>query len=99
MQLFRVTSGGPGKRLHVHRDQVVRDEIAHAGEPETRQLRQHLALVGNAGAEHVVERGDAIGRDDQQAIVDLVDVAHLATAVECQAFEFSVEQWCGRYQA
>jgi hypothetical protein len=93
-----VPAGRRGKRLHIRRNQVVRYEIAHALEPEPRQLRQHLALVGDAGPEHIVEGRDAIGRDNQQAIVDLVDVAHLAAAMECQAFEFSVEEWCGGYQ-
>ena len=63
----------------------MRHEVAHALEPEPRELRQHLALVGDAGAEHVVERGDAIGGDDEQLIADLVDVAHLAAAMERQA--------------
>ena len=45
-----------GNSLDVDRDQVMRHEIAHALEPEAGQLRQDLALVGNAGAEDVVER-------------------------------------------
>ena len=45
---------------------VMRHQVAHALEPEAGQLRQHLALVGDARAEHVVERRDAIGGDDQQ---------------------------------
>ena len=77
-----------GKRATSVVDQMVRHEIGDAIEPERRQLRQHAALVGNAGAEHVVERRDAIGRDDQQVrVVDRVDVAHLASANERQIRE------------
>ena len=56
----------PGNRSTSSRQQVMRHEIAHALEPERRQLRQDLALVRDARAEHVVERRDAIGRDDEQ---------------------------------
>ena len=58
-------------------------------EPERRQLREHPALVGNAGAEHVVEGGDAIGRDHDQVVADGVDVANLAAANQGQAVEVS----------
>ena len=64
--MSRVRPRGLGERVDVQREQVVRHEIAHALEPEAGELGQHLALVGNAGAEHVVERGDAIGGDDEQ---------------------------------
>ena len=70
----------------------MRHEIAHALEPERRQLRQDLALVGNARAEHVVERRDAIGRDDEQVVADLVDVAHLAAAVKRETGEGGFEE-------
>ena len=50
-------------------------------EPERGDLRQHFALVGNAGAEHVVERRDAIGGDDEQTIAEIVDVADLALTI------------------
>ena len=72
---------------------MVRHEIAHALEPERRQLRQDLALVGNARAEDVVERRDAIGRDDEQVVADLVDVADFAAAVQRQAGQGSFEEW------
>ena len=60
-------------------------EIAHALEPERRQLRQHLALVRDARSENVVERRDAIGRDDEQIAADLVHVAHFAATMKRQA--------------
>ena len=71
----------------------MRHEIAHALEPEPGKLRQHLPLVRYAGAEHVVERGDAIGGDDQQLVADLVDIANLAAAVKSQAIELGLEKW------
>ena len=71
-------------RSQAGRDDVVRHEIAHALEPERRQLREDLALVGDPRAQHVVERRDAIGRDEEQVLADFVDVADLAAAVEFQ---------------
>ena len=76
---------------------MVRHEIAHPLEPERRELRQDLALVGNAGAEHVIERGDAIGGDDEQRRFagrerDVVDVAHLAAPVKRETVERCFEQ-------
>jgi hypothetical protein len=65
---------------HIERQEVVRHDIGQLVEPEGRQLRENLALVRNAGAQHVVERRDAIGGDQQQRIAQVVDVAHLAGA-------------------
>ena len=62
----------------------MRHEVAHALEPERRELREHLALVGDARAQHVVERGDAIGRDDEQVVADAIDVANFSAAVQRQ---------------
>ena len=93
-QLIRVLAGGLGERVHVHRDQVMRDEIAHAAEPEAGELREHAPLVRDARPQHVVEGGDPVGGDDEQLIADLVDVAHFAAAVERQAFEIGVEERC-----
>ena len=76
----------------VHRHEVMRDEISHLLEPEARELREHLALVGNAGTENVVERGDAIRRDDEQLIANLVDIAHFAATMERQAGQGGFEQ-------
>jgi hypothetical protein len=72
---------------------VVRHEVAHPLEPERRELRQHFALVGNAGAEDVVEGGDAIGGDEEQVVSDLIDVADLAAPVEFQIGEGRFENW------
>ena len=45
-------------------------------EPKQSQLRKDAALVGNAGRQHPVEGADAIGRDDDEAIAEVVNVAH-----------------------
>ena len=74
---------------------VRRRSARSAVEPERRNLREHLALVGDAGAEHVVERRDAIGGDDQQAVAEVVEVADLALAIGRAAGERGVENGCG----
>ena len=60
---------------------MIGDDRPRAFEPERGDLREDLALVGNARAEHVVEGRDAIGRDDQQAIAEIVDVADLSLSI------------------
>ncbi len=84
---------GRGKFAHVGAEQVMRHEVTHALEPERRELREDLALVGDAGAEHVVERRDAIGRDDQQVVADFVHVANLAAAMQGESRERGFEEW------
>jgi hypothetical protein len=59
---------------------VVRDDFAGQLEPEERDLREHLALVGDLGGQdHVIDR-DPIRRDHDQLIAVLVDLADLAGA-------------------
>ena len=60
---------------------MIADDGLRAREPERGDLGQHFALVRYAGAEHVVERGDAIGGDDQQLVAEIVDVADLARSI------------------
>ena len=69
---------------------MVGDDVAGALEPERRQLVEHAALVGNARAEHVVERRNAIGRDEDQRVARRVDVADLAAANQGQAVQFRI---------
>src|SRR5690348_12133353 len=48
-------------------------------EPEDGQLGQHLAAIGDAGRQDVVEGGEPVGGDHQKLVVgQLVRVAHLA---------------------
>ena len=72
--------------VDIGRNQVVGYEVAKQIEPEKRNLRQHPALVRDAGGEDVVEGGDAVGGYEQQTLaVQYVHIAHLAAGVE---FEF-----------
>ena len=50
-------------------------------EPECRQLREHLALVGDAAAEHVVEGRDTIGGHDDERRSGVEQIANLAPAI------------------
>ena len=88
---FRVVGG-------VRRQQMVRNDRGQTREPEERDLRQDAALVRDAGSEHVVEGGDSIGRDDHEAIAEVVDVAHLAVAIRSAAGERSLEHRGGERQ-
>jgi hypothetical protein len=62
-----------------------RRDVAQKIEPEDRELRKDASLIGNAGRQDVIEGGDAIGRDDQEALAGAVDVAHLALGVALDA--------------
>ena len=71
----------------------MRDEIGDEREPEGAQLRQHTPLVGDARAEHVVERRDAIGGDNQQPLgVHVVHVTDLAATMQRERREGCVEK-------
>jgi len=59
---------------------VIADDAAGPREPEGRQLVENAALVGNAGAQDVIEGGNPIRRDEDQIIAGSVDVADLAAA-------------------
>ena len=70
-----------GQIGHVGADQMVVDDILHLVEPEQRKLRENTALVGDLAVQNVVERGDVVGRDHQQLVAQVVDVADLALCV------------------
>ncbi len=47
----------------------------------------------DAGRQHVIERGDAIGGHEQQAVfIQMVDIAHLAAGVQFQFGDVGVQQ-------
>src|SRR5438874_3085096 len=60
--------------------------------PEVRERRQNLALIRNPRAEHVIERRNAVGRDEQQLVGQLVNVAHLAARKQWKGTEAGGEQ-------
>ena len=73
---------------------MIGHRVAQEVEPEEAHLRQHAALVGDAGGQDVVERGDAVGGDDQQALGMLrvfINVADLAAAAQFEAGDIGFE--------
>jgi hypothetical protein len=64
---------------HLGRDQVIRNQILQHLEPEQRDLGKDLALPRNAGAKHMVKRGDAVGGHQQQGAVHRIQIAHFAS--------------------
>ena len=70
---------------------MIGSEVAQEIEPEDGKLGQHLAFIGDAGAQDVVESGNAVGGHDQQPAVDLVDVADLAASVALDAREIGFQ--------
>ena len=48
-------------------------------EPPQAEGRQQLALAGDAGGEHVVERADPVARDDQHALGEAPSAASSGT--------------------
>src|SRR5262249_1101870 len=72
---------GGGHRGDVDAEEVVRD--AQVIEPEPRQAGEDAALVGDAGRQHPVAGADPVAGDDDEAVAEVIDVAHLpATAGE-----------------
>ena len=46
-----------------------RDEVAHHLKPEDRHLGEHAALAGNAIRQDAIERGNPVGRDNQELLL------------------------------
>ena len=62
-------------------DHVMRHHAFELAEPPRADLRQHRALHRNGLGHHDVERADAVGGQQQHAVVaDGIDIAHLAAA-------------------
>ena len=88
LQRVGMRAGGGGEVLDARRAHVVGNDVARFSEPERRQLGEHLPLVGDARAKHVVKGRNAIGRDNQQdarVVRKCVDVANLALRMPSQA--------------
>ena len=66
---------------------VSRDEVTQKIKPKNGKLRENPSLVGDAGGEHVIERRNAIGGNDQELIADAVYVADFAARVERNALQ------------
>lgn len=61
---------------------MIRNCATQEIQPEKRHLGEHAPLIGNACSQNVVERGDAVGRHDQQTGVIFIDIAHFAAGSE-----------------
>ncbi len=64
---------------------MVPNDMRRAREPVARQPGEDAPLVGDLGREDDVERGDAVGRDEQEPfVVQRVELADLAASnVHC----------------
>ena len=58
---------------------MVGDNVGEQVEPEKRNLRKNFALARNSRSEDMIEGRDAVGRDEQQRIVNCVEVAYFST--------------------
>jgi hypothetical protein len=77
---------------HVGREHMVGNDARGVLEPERRQLREDLALVGDPRAEHVIEGRDPVGGDEQQAIAQVEKVPDLTVTVGNDPVEVCVEE-------
>ena len=77
---------------------MVGDDRTHPPEPERGDLRQHFPFVRDAGTEHVVEGRDAIGRDDDEAVAEVVNVPDLASTIGLARGERGLENERGKRQ-
>ena len=73
-----------GEGRHVTGDHVVGDEVGKALEPERGDARENLALVGDLVGKNEVVGADAVGRNHEQAVAAVVDVAHLAVRIRAK---------------
>ena len=71
---------------------MIGNDLACSNEPDGRNLREDLALVGDAGAENVVERGDAIGGDEQEPVPKIVKVSDLPLSVRLSVAETALKK-------
>ena len=71
---------------------MVRHKTGQKVEPEERDLGEYFAFAGDAGGEHVIEGGDAIGSDEQQMFADGVEVADFAAREQGKAGEIGLSE-------
>src|SRR5580658_8270947 len=71
---------------------MVRNDVRKKVKPEQRNLRQHPPLMRDAGRQHVVESRNAVGRDEQQAlIIQLINIAYLAAGMKFKVREIGLQ--------
>jgi len=89
-QDFRERPKGRREIRDLRGDQMVRTDQGGEIEPEFGNLGQDFSFVGNEGRQDVIEGGNAVGRDDEQFIVDFKDVSHLPFFMKGETVEFDV---------
>ena len=83
--------GRNSKRFAGAGEQMVRLERFGLREPEIGNLREHLALARDAVGHDHVERREAVGGDEQQAVAEVEDFAHLAALEFFDAGQFELQ--------
>ena len=74
-------------------DQMVEHEFFQEIKPEQGELREHSPFMRDARGQHIVERRNAVGGDEQQAfVIHAIDVAHLAAGVKLQVGEIGLQE-------
>ena len=69
---------------------MIRNGIFEVIEPERRHLRQHFSLIGNRRRQDHIECRQAIRRDDQKMLAEIVNVADLAAPMKFHTGEISL---------
>ena len=71
---------------------MIANDVFQKLKPEDRELGEHFALVRYAGRENVIECRDAIGSDEDQALViQLINVSDLAARQKRESFNFGLD--------
>jgi hypothetical protein len=78
-------------------EEVVGDGVFEEVEPEGGDLGEDLPLVRDAGAEHVVEGGDAVGGDEEKVVAEGVEVADLAAGEQGKAAKVGGKKRFGHF--
>src|SRR5882672_12309135 len=72
---------------------MVRDDALGPVEPEARQLGQHAAFVGDRCRQDDIECGEAVARDDDQAVTaGFIHVAYLAAPEQRRAGDVALDE-------
>ena len=76
---------------HVSSDNVVGDQVFQEVKPEARNLREHPALMRNAGSQHVIECRDPVSSHKEQMVAPhLIHIAYFAAGKQLQIREVSL---------
>ena len=82
--------------MHIGGGQVIRHDALQEIEPVQRELGQDPPFLRDAGGQHVVERGDAVGGHEQQVLaIHLVNVADLPAGVKLQVGKVGMQENVG----